>query len=82
MGLDISKLNSFNPAMQGLKGVQTAQPQAMQPINATSSVGKNPFQNNNKNEQFGVGLVQSNLENMAYTLPDGQKSKCNTICIA
>lgn len=39
---------------------------------------ENPFSGG---ENFGVGLVRSDLSNFSYTLPNGETSTCNTICV-
>ncbi len=38
----------------------------------------NPF----KGDNGYVGLVNSDLSNMSYSLPNGKISNCNTVCVA
>lgn len=55
------------------------------------SISRNPFsgpitkQNSEKKapsgNQYGVGLVNSDLKNMSYVLPNGKTTTCNTIGI-
>lgn len=80
--MKINPLNLFqSPAMKGAQGVNPAQ---QQPVEAVKQVGagSNPFASQNNNEQKGVGLVNSDLKDMSYVLPNGKKSQCNTIGIA
>lgn len=80
MAVESIKSNLFqSPSMMGLGGVSPSK----QPIESIGAIvsGSNPFAGTNKKEQYGVGLVNSDLKDMSYTLPNGQKSKCNTIGI-
>lgn len=73
----IKPINFFqNPAEAGIKGINPIQKPAEQPIQAVQAIsGKaNPF----ANEEKGVGLVQSDLQNFSYALPNGKVSNCNT----
>ena len=66
----IEKLNLFSqiPAITGVIPTASGSKKAA----GDSFRGDNPF---------GVGLVNSNLENMSYALPNGKTSNCNTIGI-
>lgn len=78
--MKINPLNFFNPSMNGAQGVNSSK----QPVEAVKAVGagSNPFAEKGQNQQQGVGLVNSDLKDMSYTLPNGKKSQCNTIGIA
>ena len=72
------KSNFFNPAMMGaVAPVQKPGEQPVQPVQSVTS-GSNFFAQQQNNEKLGVGLVQSNLQNMSYALPNGKMSNCNT----
>ena len=76
----INALNFLqNKGNGGAQGINPAQKPAEQPIQSTQAVagGANPFAKKDK-ESMGVGLVQSNLQNMSYSLPNGKTSNCNT----
>lgn len=82
--MSIKALNFFqNQSNGGAQGITPAQKPAEQPIQATQAItgGANPFAQKDK-ESMGVGLVQSNLQNMSYALPNGKTSNCNTKWIA
>ncbi len=68
----------FTAFAGGLSGVKPPE-KPVTPV-AGISGGANPFVP--KDEKQGVGLVNSNLQNMSYTLPNGKMSTCNTIGIA
>lgn len=75
--MDVKKVNIFSPAMKGLQGLNPNQ----QPVNAIKPVGKNPFEQHDSKSNYGVGLVNSDLSNMSYKLPNGKISNCNTLGI-
>jgi len=72
---------NFFTGAQGINPVQKPVEQPIQPIQAVVG-GSNPFAQQNDNEKMGVGLVQSNLQNMSYSMPNGKTSNCNTRWIA
>jgi len=77
--MKINPLNFFqNPTMTGAQGINPIQKPVEQPVPPVQAIaaGANPFAQ--KNEEMGVGLVQSNLQNMSYALPNGKTSNCNT----
>lgn len=79
MAVNPVNLNMFSPSMGAIQGINSTQnPQPIQPTQAVQA-GANPFAQ--KSEENGVGLVNSNLSNMSYTLPNGKQSICNTIGI-
>ena len=75
----INKLNLFSSA-PAIKGVQASPAKAVHKgVTTGTSSSNNPF----KGEKgMGVGLVNSELSGLSYTLPNGKTSKCNTIGIA
>lgn len=79
MGLDVTKINPFNPSMQGARKVNPSQ----KPVEAIGEInkGSNPFAANNKNEQKGVGIVNSDLQNLSNPIY-GKQNFSNTLGIA
>ncbi|MPN59808.1 hypothetical protein SDC9_207530 [bioreactor metagenome] len=80
----INPLNFFqNQQMTNFQGISQVQKPVQQPVPPVQEVkaGSNPFAPKN-NEEKGVGLVQSDLQNMSYTLPNGKTTNCNTKWIA
>ena len=72
------KPNFFNPSMMGaITPVEKPIEQPITPVQAVTA-GANFFAQQQNSEKLGVGLVQSNLQNLSYTLPNGTKSSCNT----
>lgn len=74
------KFNPFsqNSALGAIRGIQTNGGGA---VNGTEAKGiaQNPLKANNN---YGVGLVNSDLNKMSYRLPNGETTCCNTIGIA
>lgn len=81
MGLELSKINPFNQAAAAQGAQKVPFQAAQQPVDAIGAVnkGSNPFTKENSKEQYGVGLVNSDLANMSYKLPNGKMSTCNTL---
>lgn len=80
MTIDSTKFNLFSQA-SGMHAINPVKAGNAQPISEVAGVvasSGNPF---GKKDQYGVGLVNSSLSNMSYTLPNGQTTTCNTIGI-
>lgn len=79
MAVDKIQMNMFQQPLSPVKAVKTGKPQGTKAVEG----GMNPFAPNQKSENgMGVGLVNSSLEGLSYTLPNGKHSRCNTIGIA
>lgn len=75
MALDSAKLNIFSQAaaVQGIGGAKVAVNQ-----NPSAVIEHKSYPGDSK---YGVGIVNSELDNMSYILPNGQQTMCNTIGI-
>lgn len=80
MTIDSIKFNLFSQAsgMHSISPVKASGGHASGQVAGKESSPGNPF---SKNEQYGVGLVNSSLSNMSYVLPNGKATTCNTIGI-
>lgn len=76
--MKLDKINFF-AGLQGANSIQKQQ--SIQPAQAVKA-GANPFADKNSQNGFGEGLVNSDLSNMSYRLPNGEISNCNTRYIA
>jgi len=79
--VDSIKPNMFTAFAGGLQGVKPAE-KPVTPVASIMGGGSNPFAPTDDKKQMGVGLVNSNLQNMSYKLPNGKNSVCSTIGIA
>lgn len=72
----VPAINQFGPtqAISGITSGSTARSGGV----SVSTRSENPFA---PSEGYGVGLVNSSLSNFSYTLPNGETSNCNTICV-
>lgn len=80
MTIDSIKFNFFSQAsgMHAINPVKFASAHPQTEVAGAVASSGNPFA---KKDQYGVGLVNSSLSNMSYTLPNGQTTTCNTIGI-
>ncbi|HNW25877.1 MAG TPA: hypothetical protein PKI94_03710 [Candidatus Gastranaerophilaceae bacterium] len=77
--MNVNKINPFSTqAMKGLQGINPSQ----QPVNAVKPVGKNPFEKHDQKSKYGVGLINSDLNNMYTKAPNGKEGLANTRWIA
>lgn len=76
--MSLDKLNlSLNNNLFALPPVKKINVAGGQP--STTVGGEDPVTNNpSKNNQIGYNLVNSDLKNMSYRLPNGKMSECNT----
>ena len=72
-------LFSQQPPIQGVASSQVVNKGAQSFVGNENPQSNNPFGTKN---DYGIGLVNSNLANMSYKLPNGQTSTCNPIGIA
>jgi hypothetical protein len=84
MSINSTTLNPFSQAlaMQSMQAVNPTKAVSGQTTAETAGVlasSGNPF---SSDSDYGVGLVNSDLSNMSYTLPSGKQSTCNTLCVA
>lgn len=72
----VPAINPFSPA-QAIAGISSGSIAKSGGV-AVGAPSQNPFA---PSECCGVGLVNSDLSNFSYTLPNGKTSTCNTIGI-
>jgi hypothetical protein len=75
--MTVPKINPFNQAM-AIQGINSGSTARIAGISGAAQA-KNPFAGK---ENLGVGLVNSDLSNLSYALPNGKTSTCNTLGIA
>jgi len=73
----VSKVNPFSQ-IQPIQGINSGSPAR------SGGVSSNPPSNNpfGGGQNLGVGLVNSDLSNLSYALPNGKVSTCNTLGVA
>lgn len=72
----VPAINPFGPA-QAISGISSGSAARSGGV-SVGTPSPNPFASS---ECCGVGLVNSDLSNFSYTLPNGKTSICNTICV-
>lgn len=72
----VPAINPFGPT-QAISTISSG-PAARSGGVSVGAPSGNPFA---QSECCGVGLVQSDLSNFSYVLPNGKTSNCNTICV-
>lgn len=74
--MNIDKISLFSP--QAMKGINPDSQRAQ----AIKPVEKNPFAKHDQKSEYGVGLVNSDLNNMYTKAPNGKEGLANTRWIA
>jgi hypothetical protein len=75
--MTVPKINPFSQAM-AIQGINSSSPARSGGV-SVGAPSKNPF---GEGQSYGVGLVNSDLNDLSYTLPNGKTSTCNTLGVA